>query len=220
MTPMYSDILFDLDGTLTESGPGIMNSAVRALRHFGIEETDTARLQRFVGPPLEVSFREYYGFSPQQAAQAIVVYREYFAEKGLFENSVYPGIPQLLQALRAGGKRLFVATSKPLPYARRILAHFGLDGYFAGVYGPGMDGDGTTKGDVIAQTLRENGVPAAGAVMVGDREHDVLGAAQNGLPAVGVLYGYGGEEELLAAGAAHIAPTVADLHGLLGAAHG
>lgn len=220
MTPTYNDILFDLDGTLTESGPGIINSAVHALRHFDIQEPDTARLRRFVGPPLEVSFREYYNFDDAQTARAIAVYREYFSEKGLFENAVYPGIPQLLEALQAAGKRLYVATSKPLPFARRILAHFGLDGWFAGVYGTGMDGDGVTKGDVIAQTLRENGIRPHTAVMVGDREHDVLGAAQNGLPAVGVLYGYGDEDELRAAGAAHIAPTVEDLHALLGAAHG
>ena len=217
MTPTYSDILFDLDGTLTDSGEGIVNSVRHALRHFGIQEPDGARLHHFVGPPLEVSFRQKYGFDEAQTARAIEVYREYFTEKGIFENAVYPGIPDLLAALQTAGKRLFVATSKPLIYARRILAHFGLDGWFSGVYGPGLDGDGTTKGDVIAQTLRENGIGPATAVMVGDREHDVLGAAQNGLPTVGVLYGYGNEEELRAAGARHIAPTVAALYPLLGA---
>lgn len=205
-------ILFDLDGTLTDPAEGITKSVAYALEAFGICVEDRARLYPFIGPPLSESFRDFYGFSPEQAQQAIAKYREYFAEQGIFENVPYPGVHQALAALKAGGKRLLVATSKPTVYARRILEHFDLLPYFDFVGGSDMEGKRGKKGQVIACTLGEAGVTDPGqAWMVGDRMHDVLGARENGLECAGVLYGYGSREELQQAGAALLLETVEDL---------
>ena len=209
---MYQTILFDLDGTLTDPGLGITNSVMYALKKWGIEAPDRASLYRFIGPPLQDSFREYYGFSQEDALRAVDVYREYFREKGLYENEVYPGVEKLLQVLKEQGKTLVLATSKPEEFAVRILRHFGLDRYFTVMAGATMDPSRSKKGDVIAYALRESGVTELSkAVMIGDREHDIFGAKQNGLDSIGVLFGYGDREELEKAGATYIAATVEDI---------
>ena len=204
---MAQTILFDLDGTLTDPAAGITRSVAHALRHYGIEVRDLSTLHPFIGPPLDDSFERFYGFSHERAVEAIGYYREYFRDTGIFENEVYPGIPELLGALRAAGKTLAVATSKPEVFAVRILEHFGLAGYFSETVGSELDGTRVKKHEVIAETLRRTGAPKEDTVMVGDREHDVLGAKRAGIPCIGVLYGYGSAEELTAAGAAALAES-------------
>jgi len=209
---MYNTILFDLDGTLTDPGLGITNSAAYALKKHGIEVTDRTVLYPFIGPPLLDSFQRFYGFSEEQSEQAVADYREYFREKGLFENEVYSGVEELLQRLKESGKRLIIATSKPEEFAVKILKHFGLASYFDYIVGATMDSSRSKKGDVIAYALEVCGITdKTDVVMVGDREHDVLGAKENGLDSVGVLYGYGSREELEKAGATCVAETVEDI---------
>lgn len=212
----YDVILFDLDGTLTDPGEGITRSVAYALERFGIQVADRTALYPFIGPPLPDSFRKYYGFSDEQAAQAMTYYRDYFSEKGLFENTVYDGVDEMLQVLRQAGKTLIVATSKPEVFAKRILAHFGLRSYFTCIAGSHLDGTRCHKNEVIAYALGSCGITdTRGVVMVGDREYDMEGARQNGLDAIGVLYGYGSREELKCAGATHIVTSVEELQSLL-----
>lgn len=213
---MYQFLLFDLDGTLTDPGLGITNSVRYALNKFHIEEPDRTALYRFIGPPLLDSFMEFYGFSREQSDLAVQYYREYFKVKGLYENQVYDGIPELLTALKERGRTLLLATSKPEEYAVEILKHFHLDHYFDFVAGATMDGSRSKKADVIAHALDLGKFSRlSSAVMIGDREHDILGAGQMGLDSIGVLYGYGSEAELRAAGATHIATYPGDLLSLV-----
>ena len=206
---MFRTAFFDLDGTLTESGIGITRSVAYALKKHGITETDQAKLDRFVGPPLIDSFMRYYGFTKEQAVQAVADYREYYAVTGIFENRVYDGVVEMLNVLRQHGVRCILATSKPDGYANQILEHFGLAEYFDFVAGATMDEKRTKKSDVIAYALAETG--AENVVMVGDREHDILGGKENGLATIGVLYGYGNKSELEASGADFIAETALDI---------
>jgi len=209
---MYQTILFDLDGTLTDPGIGITNSVMHALKKWGIEVTDRASLYRFIGPPLQDSFMQYYGFSAEDAEKSVAYYREYFREKGLYENEVYPGVEKLLSDLKAAGKTLAVATSKPEEFAIRILRHFQLDGYFDVIAGATMDSSRSKKADVIAYCLDRLCVnDLSQVVMVGDREHDILGAKKVGVDSIGVLVGYGSREELEKAGATYVAETIPDV---------
>ena len=208
---MYEYVLFDLDGTLTDPGIGITNAVIYALNKFSIRVEDRTELYRFIGPPLLDSFQQFYGFSLTESREAIQYYREYYVEKGLLENWVYDGIPELLRSLKKSGRKLLVATSKPEVYAVQILEHFGLLPYFDLVAGASLDESRNRKEDVIRYALQKiNGDPAQ-AVMVGDRVHDVEGAKANGLPVIGVLYGYGSEEELVGAGADLIAKNPGDV---------
>lgn len=208
---MYNTVLFDLDGTLTNPGRGITNSVAYALKKYGIEVNDRKELYKFIGPPLLDSFMKYYGFSEEEAETAIAYYREYFRDTGIFENEVYDGIPELLEEIRNSGRKIILATSKPEEFAKRILVHFGLDKYFDFAAGATMDSSRNKKGDVIAYALKESGCSSENAVMVGDRLHDILGAKENGLDSIGVLFGYGSREELENAGADYIAETVKDI---------
>ncbi len=203
---MYRYLLFDLDGTLTDPGLGITNSVMHALRRFNIRVDDRASLYRFIGPPLRDSFERFYGFSPAQSERAVGYYREYFRETGIFENKVYDGIPELLTALKEKGKILAVATSKPEEFAVRILRHFGMYDCFDLVAGATMDDTRNKKSDVIRYALEKLGVSDnSEAVMIGDREYDIIGAKENGLDSIGVLFGYGSRDELEQAGAVYIA---------------
>ena len=210
-------VLFDLDGTLTDSAPGITAAAAYALSHYGIDVPDRRALLRFVGPPLRDSFMEFYGFSAEQAEEAVTrYYRAYYRERGLFECSVYDGVPEMLEALRALGARLLLATSKPEVFARAVLERFGLLPLFSGVTGSNLDGTRESKAEVVACALAGAGVsdPAA-AVMVGDRRFDVAGARAAGVDTIGVLYGYGSLNELTQAGADDIAATPEQLRDLI-----
>lgn len=208
---MYQTIFFDLDGTLTDSGPGITNSVAYALRKWKIEVEDHSTLNVFVGPPLAESFAKYYGFTPEECKKAIEYYREYYTDRGMFENSVYPGIEELLVHLKNTGRKVVLATSKPEVFAVQILEHFHLARYFDRIAGASMDENRVEKADVLRYAIEADGYDLSQAVMVGDRENDVRGARENGLPCIGVLYGYGSREELTEAGAARIAATVEEL---------
>ena len=208
----YTTALFDLDGTLTDPGEGITRSVAYALERYGITVGDRRELYGFIGPPLADSFMTYYGFSRERAAEAVEVYREYFSDRGIFENDVYPGVPEMLEKLRSSGVRLAVATSKPEQFADTILEHFGLSGFFEAVGGASMDETRVSKHDVIERALSMLGSAGrAGTVMVGDRSYDISGAKSTGIASVGVLYGYGGREELEAAGADRLAETPEDV---------
>ncbi|NLA86876.1 MAG: HAD family hydrolase [Clostridiales bacterium] len=212
----FQTILFDLDGTLTDPGIGITNSVMYALQKYGITVNDRSELYKFIGPPLWESFERYYGFSEAEAKKAVAYYREHFSVTGMFENTVYDGIDATLAALEDAGKTLLVATSKPEVFAEQILQHFDLAKYFDFIGGSELDGSRVNKNDVIRYTLEMSGVTdLSTAVMVGDREHDILGAKKVGITSVGVLFGYGSREELEAAGADFIAETVNDLHRIL-----
>lgn len=205
----YNYILFDLDGTLTDPGIGITNSVMYALRKFGIEEADRTKLYAFIGPPLIDSFQKYYGFSKEKAREAVEYYREYFTEKGMLENYVYEGVEEMLAALVEAGMTLCLATSKPEPYAKIILEHFGLSQYFHFIAGAKLDETRTKKDEVIEYALELCGISdSSKVIMVGDREYDILGAKKFAMDSMGVLYGYGNREELESAGATYIAETV------------
>lgn len=209
---MYKTLLFDLDGTLTDPGLGITNSVMYALRKFDIHEDDRTSLYKFIGPPLRNSFEDYYGFSREQSELAVQYYREYFKDTGIFENVVYPGIPELLEQLKNSGRSLAVATSKPEAFALRILRHFELYGYFDFVAGAEMTEARNKKSEVIQYALDSLGITdRSSVIMIGDREHDVVGAKEAGLDCIGVLYGYGSYDELTAAGASFIAAKPADI---------
>lgn len=204
--------LFDLDGTLTDPKTGITKSVAHALHSFGIETEDLDTLCKFIGPPLKESFMNYYGFTEEQGDLAVAKYREYFSVTGIFENAVYPGIPEGLAALKADGIRLIVATSKPAVYAKQILEHFGLLPYFEFVSGSELDGTRVKKSEVITYALQNAGITDLSAVvMVGDREHDIIGAREVGIDSIGVLYGYGSRKEFEQAGADFIAETVTEM---------
>ncbi len=208
----YEYIVFDMDGTLTESGTGIINSVVYALEKYGIKVNDRSKLNKFVGPPLWDSFETYYGFSKAEARKAVEYYREYYREKGMFENVVYDGIEALLQQLKENNRTLLVATSKPEAFAKQILKHFNIATYFSCIAGSDFDGSRVKKDEVIQRALENASVnDPSKAVMIGDREHDILGAKKTGLDSIGVLYGYGDRHELERAGADYIAETVEEI---------
>ena len=208
-------ILFDLDGTLTESGPGIISSVRYALAKMGVPSLDDAQLRRFIGPPLLDSFRDHCGLDPADVTVAIAAYREYYATDGQFENAVYDGIPELLTSLRGAGRTLAVATSKAEVFAASILEHFDLAQYFTTIVGSELDGRRTAKADIITEALARLDRPTTGTVMIGDRSHDVRGAVAVGVGSIGVLWGYGDDEELTAAGADALAATPVELLGQL-----
>jgi len=206
-------ILFDLDGTLTDSGPGIMNCAELALRHFQLPIPDRDLMREFVGPPLHDTFIKF-GVPANRTEEAISVYRSRYTTVGLYENAPYPGIESLLQSLQKQGHRLLVATSKPEGMAKKILEHFKLSVFFDEICGASLDRSRSTKEDVIAYLLPKcaNDRPM---IMVGDTAFDVTGAAAHGIPAIGVAWGYGKVADMVAAGAKAIAYDTAELFHLL-----
>lgn len=209
-------ILMDLDGTITNPKLGITKSVQYALKAFGITVDNLDSLCKFIGPPLRNSFMEYYAFSEAEAEKAIAKYREYFSVTGLYENEAYEGMEALLSNLKKGGKTLIVATSKPEVFARRILEHFGLDIYFQDICGATLDNSRSTKEEVIRYALDKNKITDySDVVMVGDRLHDIEGAKAVGIGSVGVLFGYGGKEELEEAGADRIAGSVEELYKII-----
>lgn len=210
-------LLFDLDGTLTDPKEGITKSVQYALKHYGIWVDDLDSLCPFIGPPLKDSFQKYYDFSEQQAKEAIQVYREYFSVTGWSQNKVFPGIPEMLGELKAAGKKLYLATSKPEVFAKQILEHFDLASYFEFVGGADLEETRVGKGDVIQYVLDTCGLSdkKEKILMIGDREHDVLGARKQGLECVGVLFGYGDRKEMEDCHAAYIAESINELRKML-----
>lgn len=212
----YQYILFDLDGTLTNSQLGITTCVAYALESFGIHTENPEELRKFIGPPLKESFVKYYNMTDGEGDRAVEKYRERFATVGLYENEVYEGIPELLQKLKAQGKTLLVATSKPTVYSDKILEHFGLKEYFSYIAGSELDGTRVNKAEVIQYALEQMKITESEKiVMIGDKEHDMIGAGICGVDSIGVLYGFGEREELENHGATYIAETVSDLEKIL-----
>lgn len=225
---MFKYILFDLDGTLTDPKIGITTCVQYALRAFGIEEPDLDKLECFIGPPLKDSFKQFYVMDDEQALQATAKYRERFVVTGLFENEIYPGVPEMLSQLKKSGKKISIASSKPTELVQRILEHFEIAQYFDYVVGSEMDGRRSKKEEVVEEALRlllsessddqvldRSVIIKEEIAMVGDRKFDIEGAKAFGLTPVGVSFGYAPEGELEEAGAEYIVDTVEELLALL-----
>ena len=210
---MAKTILFDLDGTLTDSGEGIINCAILALEHFGLPIPDREEMRSFVGPPLHESFIRH-GVPADKTDEAIRVYRSRYVPIGAYENTPYPGIRELLEELKAKGHTLYVATSKPEEMSVKILEHFDLAKYFDRICGASLDTSRSSKEDVIAYLLSLSG-RSENIIMVGDTKFDILGAKAHGIPAIGVSWGYGKVEDMETAGAKAIANTMSELLTLL-----
>lgn len=214
---MLKYVLFDLDGTLTESGPGIMNAAKIALNHFGIEENNVENLHKFVGPPLTESFGQRYGMNEADTQEAIAVFRKYYNVTGIYENSVFEGIQEMLQQLKSNGLLLSIASSKPRPMIDIVVDHFDIRKYFDVIVGCELDGTRSQKKEVVDEVIRLFGELSGDdavlehSIMVGDRMYDVNGARECGLECIGVTYGYGTRQELQEVGAAYIVDSVNEL---------
>jgi len=213
---MYRYIFFDLDGTLTDPREGITKSVQYALEHMGIEEDDLTRLEPFIGPPLVESFMEYYNFSMDQAREGVRYYREYFSRTGVYQNRLLKGVRELLISLKAAGRVLAVASSKPEHFVRLILEHFQIDSYFDYICGASMDESRITKESVIEELLRrmnllEDEKKKGQILMIGDRRHDVEGAAYFGIPCLGLAMGFAAEGELEKAGAVAVADNMEEV---------
>lgn len=195
MDKRYDTILFDLDGTLTDPQEGITKSVQYALRKMGIEVEDRTKLLPFIGPPLMYSFQHFYGLTKEEAREAIGYYREYFERDGMYDNRAFDGMADILAMLKAKGKTLLVATSKPTIFADPIVRHYGMGEYFKEIIGASTDGTRTEKGQVIAEALRYTDSPREAVLMIGDREHDVIGAREHGIDVLNVGFGYGTAEE-------------------------
>ena len=218
----YKYLLFDLDGTLTDPKEGITTSVQYALRAFGIEEPDLDKLTPFIGPPLRESFMHFYGFGEEQAREAVEKYREWFRPKGVFQNSIYPGMKEMLEMLEESGKVLAVASSKPQVFVEQVLRHFEIYRYFRVIVGSELDGTRDAKEEVVEEALRQLGVLDMEArerhrlcAMVGDRKFDIQGAKAHGLTGVGVRFGFALPGELEEEGAEYIAKTVEELQDFL-----
>ncbi len=210
----YNNLLFDLDGTLTDSAPGIINCVKYALSEMRFPEPPD--IMRFVGPPLCESFRDFCGMDEAHAQEAIKLYRSRYSTIGLFENAVYEGIPQMLERLKNSGKKLFVATSKPEIFSVRILDKFGLSDYFEIVGGASTDGTRDTKHDVIQYLLEKADIhDTSDVLMIGDRKHDIIGSHSLNIPCMAVLWGYGDADEFAQNGADYIVSEPSELAGFL-----
>ena len=208
----FEHVFFDLDGTLTDSQDGILNSFRNVLTHFGLEIPDYQTLCTYIGPPLTLTLTETFGFSKEKTEEGIKVFRSYYNTKGYLENRVFEGIPELLSDLKKAGLKLSVATSKPEETAKKIIRHFELEKYFDHICGSSSDESRSKKSEVLEYAIAENKITDRSTIlMVGDRKFDVEGAAKTGLKCAGVLFGYGTEEELKKSGAAFIAKTPADI---------
>lgn len=211
----YTNVFFDLDGTITEPFMGITNGIIYALKSFGIEVEDRNSLKSFIGPPLRVSFPEYFGFSKEETEKAVGLYREYYSVDGILENEIMPGMEKAFCELKEAGCSLYVATSKPELFAKQILENLKLEEYFDIIAGSSMDAKRDTKEEVLRYLLLKAGLDSEAeikkTVMVGDRMYDVCGAKAVGMDCIGVLFGYGSKEELLTAGARYIAKDAQEM---------
>lgn len=192
----FKNYLFDLDGTLTDPGVGIRNSIKYALNKFGLPVPEDSLLNEFIGPPLMESFRKYCNVSLEDSRLLLEYYREYFGVKGYLENKLYPDTVAVLEAIKAGGGSVYLATSKPELYAFKIVEHFGIDRYFTFKAGNNMEETRCAKKDVIGYLFKQTGIDPNETVMIGDRDYDVIGAHACSIPIAAVLHGYGNREEL------------------------
>lgn len=211
----YKYLFWDLDGTLTDPGLGITNSIIYSLKKFGIDVEDRTSLYKFIGPPLAQSYKKYFGFDEEKAILAVQYYREYFGDKGLFENEVYAFIPTFLSKCKEKGLKLCLATSKPENYTFRIMEHFELTQYFDYMCGSSVGNIHETKADVIRKALQVSGANKEDVVMIGDRMHDILGAAECGIDCAAVMWGYGGMEEFQIHNAKYIVNNIEELEKII-----
>lgn len=212
----YSTVFFDLDGTLVDSGEGVRNSVVYALNKFGIEVENKDSLSCFIGPPLTVSFKTFYGFDDEKADTGVAFYREYYKEKGIFEGYVYEGIEECLKRLKDAGKKIMVATSKPEVFAKMVLEKFGIAKYFDFIAGATIDEKTrSNKIEIMQYAFDSCGVLPKDVIMVGDRLFDIEGAKHFGMECIAVLYGYGSREEFEQYGAEYIVSTPSDVADIL-----
>lgn len=211
----YTHLFFDLDGTLVDSGEGIIKGIEYSLKKFGITVEDNSVLRAFIGPPLVDSFKQHYGFDAEKAVLAIKYYREYYNEIGIRQAYVYNGLIDTLQALKDKGYVLAVATSKPEVLANRVLEYFGLAKFFDTISGASLDEKLSHKDVILDYALKKYGVDRAKCLMIGDRKFDVLGAKANSIDCLGVLYGYGDLAEMEKAGATYIVKTPTEILELL-----
>ncbi len=216
---MFQNLLFDLDGTLTNSAEGITKCVQYALADQGIAAPDLKQLEVFIGPPLRSSFMKYYGMTKEQAEAGVAKYRERYTDVGIWENSIYPGMMELLAQLKTDGRRLGMATAKPEVFALRIASRFGFDQYLQDITGCSLDGTMDKKSMVVAAALQKwqlaTSAQRAGCVLIGDRREDVLAAHANGIACIGAGFGFGSYEELHEAGADYYVRDVAELTRLL-----
>ena len=203
-------LLVDLDGTLTNPAEGIIGCFHHAVEAMGATAPAPEDLTWIIGPPLRKSFAEVLG-EDADVERALTLYREGYGTKGLFQASVYNGVREALGELQSANVRLFLCTSKPIVYARRVLSHFSLDGYFEAAYGAELDGRYEEKGKLIEHILNAQRLDPLDCVMWGDRKHDVIAAREHGIPTIGALWGYGGEQELKAFGAAELCESPAEV---------
>ena len=216
MSKKYNTILFDLDGTLTDPYEGISKSAQYSLSKFNIIEEDEGRLRKMIGPPFLHSLKKHYDFSEELSKEAVRYFREYFNEKGIFENKIYSGISELLNELKRAGKNIRLATLKPENQAHQILKMFSIDHYFHSISGSTIEGPIADKPAVVRKAIEDlNFEELEFTVMVGDREYDIQGAIANSIDSIGVLYGFGSQEELRAAKACYIVKDIEELRNLL-----
>ncbi len=208
----FQTIIFDLDGTIIDSAQGILNSAMYALHKMGIEDVERDSLYSFIGPPLRDSFRTFFKMNDEDSKKAVDYYREYYREKGVLEVSIYDGIAEVLKTLKQQGKQVMMGTSKPEIFARRIAEHLDIAQYFDVIAGGDLEGKRDDKVSVLNYGLEQLGNPGSEEIlMVGDRKFDVLGAAKLGIDTLGVLYGFGEQEELEQAGAKWIVENPMDI---------
>ncbi len=212
----YDVILFDLDGTITDSKPGIVNSILYALKSFDMYEENLDKLDAFIGPPLTMSFKEFYGFNDDKAMLAVTKYREYYKDKGIYENTLYDGIAFTIETLYNNSKKLILATSKPTVFAKEVLKNHCIDQYFESINGSNLDGTRVDKTEVIEYTLRNiKSIDKNKIIMVGDRKYDVMGAKKHHIDSVGVLYGYGSLDEITASAPTYIVKSPEELLSIL-----
>ena len=208
----YTHLFFDLDGTLTQSEFGIIKAASYALSKFGIEETDRSKLLRFIGPPLYYSFDKYYGIPQAKLDEAVEYFRDKYDNEGYKDAPVFDGMMQVLADLKKAGADLTIVTSKPEYMADKVVKHSGLDEHFSRIVGPGMEMMNPDKADLIRRAIQVTGADPSKVLMVGDRHYDIDGAVTAEVDSIGVLYGYGSEDELRKAGATYLAATVQDIY--------
>lgn len=212
MNNNFEYILFDLDGTITDSGEGITKAVQYSLKHFDILVDDLSDLQKFIGPPLKHSYIKFYDFDDKKAEIGIIKFREYYSDKGIFENKLYDGIIEVLEELNKNNKKIILATSKPEVYAKQILEYFNIDKYFSVIAGADFEETRVNKGDVIKYALNKADIKdLSKVIMIGDREHDIIGAKENNIKSIGVLYGFGDVIELTQARADYISKTPQDI---------
>ena len=214
---MYKYIFFDLGGTLTQSEFGIMAAATKALNHFGIETPSQEILKKFIGPPLYVSFHDFYKLNEEDSQEAIKIYREYYVKEGVYQAPLYPGITEMLKELKNAGCTLMITTSKPETMAVTVAKNDGIFEYFDGIIGPALDEHDPNKAILIKRALKALGTDDSdkdflkNCLMIGDRFYDIEAACEIGIDSIGVLYGYGNEQELKEAGATYIVKNVQDI---------